>query len=329
MEPDAGTRDRAAAMRTLLLDAAAARSIGLLETHGVAAILLKGAALASWLYKDDIRRYRDVDLLVDPAQRDRAVEVLGTMGYRHWMEGADQVEYGPNEVELVGPNRTCIDLHHTLLGVTATPARCWDVLSERTERMCVGGRAVTVLDESARTMHLALHVAQGGPADTRAVVDLERGLDQVPASVWKEAASLARSIDAIEAYAAGLRVVERGRDLATELGLVPPRDVALILRTRSAPPEALQIQNFLETHSLRGRLQLIGRKLWPTTTYMVRRVPGARSGSAALLLARLRRAAGLPSRLSVALWNWNRARRTARRRATEMSGSTGSTESTG
>ncbi len=321
MDRNAGSGERAVVMRTLLLDTVAARATGLLEAQGVAAILLKGAVTASWLYKDDVRRYRDVDLLVDPAQRDHAVEILETIGYTHWMAGADKVEYGSNEIELIGPNRTCIDLHHTLLGVAATPARCWEVLSKRTERMCVGGRVVAVLDRPARTMHLALHVAQGGPADTRAVADLERGLDQLPGHVWKEAASLARSIDAIDAYAAGLRVVEHGRHLATELGLVPPRDVALILRTQSAPPEALQIQNLLETDSLRGRLQLIGRKLWPTTTYMIRRVPGARAGGTSLLIARLRRTAALPSKLRVALWNWNRARRTARRRVTEATGS--------
>jgi len=325
MDRDAGSGERAVVMRTLLLDAAAARAIALLEAHGVAAILLKGAVTASWLYKDDVRHYRDVDILVDPAQRERAVEVLKTIGYKHWMAGADQVEYGPNEVDLIGPNRTCIDLHHTLLGVAATPARCWEVLSKRTERMCVGGRAVAVLDPPARTMHLALHVAQGGPADTKAVADLERGLDQLPQHVWKEAASLARSIDAIDAYGAGLRVVEHGRHLAAELGLAPPPDVALILRTQSAPPEALQIQKLLETDSLKGRLQLIGRKLWPTTTYMIRRVPGARPGGASLLVARLRRAAALPSKLGVALWNWNRARRTARRRVAEATGSAGST----
>jgi len=313
---------RAVVMHTMLLDAVAAQSTALLAAHGVAAILMKGRVTASWLYQDGVRDYGDVDLLVDPAQRGRAVEVLGTIGYTHWLAGADQVEFGPNEVELVGPNRTCIDLHHTLLGVAATPARCWEILSRRTETMSVGGRTVTVLDPVARTMHLALHAAQNGPVDTKAVADLERGLAQLPLELWREAATLARSVDAIEAFATGLRVVEPGRDLATGLGLGPPRDIGLVLRSWSAPPEALQIQNFVQADSVGSRLRFVGRKLWPTSAYMVSRFPAARGGGIPLLTARLRRMAGLPNKLGVALWTWNQARHTVRRQHAEDRAST-------
>jgi hypothetical protein len=303
---------RAVVMYTLLLDAVAAQATALLKKHGVPAILLKGQVTASWLYPGEIRAYRDVDLLVDLAQRDRAIEVLGTIGYTHWLAGADQVEYGPNEVDLIGPNRTCIDLHHTLLGVTASPARCWQVLSARTEQLSVGGQVLTVLDPAARTMHLALHVAQNGPIDTKALADLERGLERLPFELWQEGERIARSIDAIEAFSAGLHVSEPGRRLAGVLGLAPPHDVGLVLRMTSAPPEALQIQKLVTTHSLRSRARLVIRKLWPTSVYMLGQVPTARAGGCALLSARLRRMTGLPSKFSVALWSWFRARRTAR-----------------
>jgi len=303
---------RAVVLRTLLLDAVAARCVALLSEQGVPAILLKGRAIASWLYPDGLRDYGDVDLLVDPARRGQAIDVLGSIGYRHWLAGASDVEFGSNETELIGPPGVCIDLHHTLLGVAAGPARCWEVLSRRTEVMSVGGRAVTVLDPEARTMHLALHVAQNGPIDTKAVTDLERGLAQLPFASWQEAERLARSIDAIEAFSAGLRVTESGHRLALQLRLSPPRDVGLVLRTRSAPPEALQIQKLVEAGSMRSRIRLISRKLWPTSVYMLGRVPGARAGGSALLAARLRRLAGLPGKFGIALWNWAQAKRTAR-----------------
>lgn len=304
--------DRSIVLRTLLLDAVAAQSFTLLTEHGIPAILLKGQAIASWLYTDRLRDYCDVDLLVDPARRDRAVEVLGSIGYRHWLAGASDVEFGPNEMELIGPTGVCIDLHHTLLGVAASPARCWEVLSQRTEVMSVGGRVVTVLNPEARTMHLALHVAQNGPIDTKAVTDLERGLAQLPLASWQEAERIARSIDAIEAFSAGLRVTESGRRLARQLDLTPPHDVALVLRTMSAPPEALQIQNLVLADSMRSRMRLIARKLWPTAAYMLGRVPAARTGGCALLAARLRRLVGLPTKFSIALSSWARARHTAR-----------------
>jgi hypothetical protein len=302
---------RAVVMYTLLLDAVAAQSTALLSEHGVSVILLKGAVTASWLYPNEIRAYRDVDLLVDPAQRDRAIEVLGTIGYTHWLAGADQVEYGPNEMELIGPNRTCIDLHHTLLGVAASPARSWQVLSARTQQMSVGGRVLTVLDPAARTMHLALHVAQNGPTDTKAVADLERGLERLPLELWQEGKQIAQSIDATEAFSAGLHVSEPGRRLADELGLAPPRDVGLVLRMTSAPKEALQIQNLVTADSLRTRARLVIRKLWPTSVYMRGGVPTGRTGRCALLVARLLRMAGLPSKFSTALRSWARARHTA------------------
>jgi hypothetical protein len=305
-------RGRAVVMYTLLLDAVAAQSTALLSEHGISAILLKGQVTASWLYPGEIRTYSDVDLLVDPAQRDRAIEVLGTIGYAHWLAGADQVEYGPNEIELIGPSRTCIDLHHTLLGVAASPTRCWQVLSARAEQMLVGGRVLTVLDPAARTMHLALHVAQNGPIDTKALADLERGLDRLPRELWQEGERIARSIDAIEAFSAGLHVSEPGRRLADELGLAPPRDVGLVLRMTSAPREALQIQKLVTTDSLRSRARLVVRKLWPTSVYMLGQVPTAGAGGCALLAARLRRMVKLPSKFSVALWSWAQARRTVR-----------------
>lgn len=320
---ESADRERAVVMRTLLLDAVAARAVALLEEHGVSAILLKGRVTADWLYRGAVRNYGDVDLLVGPAQRDRAMEVLAKIGYRHWLEGADRTEYGPNETELVGPNRTCIDLHHTLLGVTAPPARCWEILSRRTTRMSVGGRTVTVLDPAARTMHLALHAAQNGPSDVKAVADLQHGVSQLPVELWREAERIARSIDATDAFAAGLRVLATGRRLASQLSLPPVRDVELVLRTSSAPAEALQIQKFVEADSIVGRLRFAGRKLWPTAAYMLGRAPAARTGGASLFVARLRRMTGLPGKFGVAFWSWRRARRAVRAQATTGITSTG------
>lgn len=300
-------------MRTLLLDAAAARAAGLLADHGVPVILLKGRAIASWLYPDATRGYGDVDLLVDPVQRELAIEVLGSIGYSHPLAAASPCEYGPNETDLVGPTGVCIDLHHTLLGVAAAPRRCWEVLSTRTAQLVVGGARLTVLDESARAMHLALHVAQNGLADPQALTDLERGLAQLPFTRWQEAGRIARSIDAHQAFSAGLRLSAPGRALAARLGLRPPRDIDILLRTRCAPAPALQIQRFAELRSLRGRLSLVGRKLWPTRAYMCWHDPSARAGRFGLLTARLRRMATLPAKFGAALWSWNLARRAARR----------------
>lgn len=303
--------DRSTVLRTLLLDSVAARAATALDAEGVPSILLKGRAIADWLYADETRGYCDVDLLVEPARRDLAVDVLGRLGYRHWLAGADRVEFGPNELELVGPHRVCIDLHHTLIGVAVAPDRCWAVLSGRTERKRVGGAAVTVLDAGARTMHLALHAAQNGPVDVKAVADLERGISALPVTLWDDAVELAGAIGALPALAAGLHVSHAGARLARRWDLRLPGDVELLLRTSSAPAQALQIQRLLEARGLGSRLRMIGRKVWPTTSYMLGREPGA--GRTALLGARLRRMAGLPAAFRIAARSWLEARRRARR----------------
>lgn len=313
--------DLGVVLRTMLLDAVAAQSTGLLAEHGIPAILMKGRVTASWLYADGERSYGDVDLLVDPAQRTRAMEVLGTLGYKHWLHGAAEVEYGPAAVELIGPNGINIDLHHTLLGIRASTARSWEVLSTGAEEMSVGGRTVRVLAPVIRTLHLALHVAIKGPADTKAVADLERGLAQLPVELWRGAERAARAVDAIEAFSAGLRVVDAGRLLAGDLGLAPPRDIGLVLRSWSVPREALLIQKFVEASSTRSRLSLAARKLWPTAAAMRARFPAARAGAGALLVERLRRIAGLPGTFLVALRHWSRARRTVHQQDYENTGS--------
>lgn len=314
--------DRLVAMRCLLLDSRAAHAINALESAGLQVILLKGRVTTVWLYDDGIRSYGDIDLLIDPVHRQQVVDVLASIGYVHWMAGADEVEYGPNELDLVGPGHICIDLHHTLLGVAGPPEQCWRVLSTRTEQMTVGGRVVTVLDAAARTMHLALHAAQNGPVDGKATADLELGLARLPSELWRKALVVARDLGAVEAFSAGLYVVPAGRLMAVGLGLEPPSGLELILRTRSAPSEAIQIQRFVETESSVARARMVARKLWPTAAYMRRRFRA--NHGLELLFARLRRMIGLPMKLGIALSSWNQARlsahRTAERRLSDLRG---------
>lgn len=300
-----------ASARALWLDANAARAIALLDRAGVRAILLKGRAIAEWLYADDVRGYADIDLLVDPARLDEALRVLSSAGFRHRLEGAARSEYGRFELELFDRNGTCIDLHHSLIGVSAGPTVCWAVLSSHTDSLVVAGRSVTVLDLPARTMHLALHAAQNGAADVKAVADLERGLEHLPLDLWRQASAVAVDLGAGEAFSGGLHLTPRGRATALALGIGPPRDVAVLLRIASVPQEALQIQHLCAEGSVAAKARLVVRKLWPTSAYMRLETPTRVGGRAALLTARLRRAAGLPRRAVLAVRHWLLAREAA------------------
>lgn len=297
----------------MLLEARAVEAVEALVGRRIPVILLKGPVTAAWLYPAGRRTYVDIDLLVAPSTRQDAVLALASLGYSHWLAGADACEFGgATELELMGLDGVCVDLHRTLLGVGADAERCWTILSGRTEPMDLVGRTVTVLDAVARTLHLALHAAQNGPVDSKALLDLELGLSAVPENTWREAAELAADLDATQAFASGLRVLEPGRQMADRLRLPAVDDVELVLRSRSASPFALQIQAFVEARSLAERANLVRRKLWPTRVYMAVTYPETARGPRALLAARLRRLAGLPHKFVVALRAWNDARRTVK-----------------
>lgn len=307
--------DFMAAARALRLDRVAATAVERLRAAGVPSILLKGATIATWLYDaGEPRPYRDVDLLVSPSQAQRAKEVLAELGYAHAMRGAHPAEVGPKEEELFGPDGVCIDLHLGFLGMNAPLQRCWDILVRRTERFQLGGGTqVQVLDLPARALHLALHAAQNGPIDAKAIADLERGLVKVDRDGWRAAARLADELEASEAFAAGLRLVPRGAALAEELGLTRRMTVELALRTRSAPQTALFFERLGRVPGVRKKVALLARKLFPTTVWMRANSEMARRGRLGLVCAWLLHPFSVLKRFPAALLAWHAARRATRK----------------
>ncbi len=300
------------AARSLLLEWEAGIAVDRLRSAGVTPILLKGPAIARWLYDEgEVRPFCDVDLLVSPSQFPAAMETLARGGYSHRLAGAAAAEMGPKERELFGPGGVCIDLHAGLLGVTADAQRSWDVLVRRTVAFRLrGGVDVQVLDPPARAMHLALHAAQNGPVDEKAVSDLDRGLKRLDRADWVDAAKLAEHLGAIEAFSAGLRLVPEGNTLAAELSLPTRMTVELVLRTQSARQDAIFFERFGQTRGLRGKAALVARKVFPTTVLLRANSSVARRGPLGLVFVRLYRPVSIAVRLGPAFRTWYRARRT-------------------
>ena len=300
--------------RSLLLDREAARAVEHLRVQGVPSILLKGRTIATWLYDDgEIRPYVDVDLFVPPARFRTAIEELSELGYRPRLLGAHPSELGRKELDLIGPAEVCIDLHHGLLGAAAPSDRVWEVLQQHTVTLSLGaGQEVTALDVPARAMHLALHAAQNGPLDVKAVIDLERGLAKVSRSDWERAAVLADQIGATEAFAAGLRLLPAGEILAEQLSLTRRMSVELALRVRSAPQDALFFERFSEAYGIRGKTALVARKVVPTSASLRANSEVAARGSMGLVLARMSHPLSLAIRLGPAFVAWYRTRQAVR-----------------
>lgn len=310
--PTVATPEIVLVAQSLLLDQVAGDAVAHLDEAGVPSILLKGAVIATWLYGDGhVRPYSDVDLLVAPSQFERAKEVLAELGYVHRLTGAHPGEFGPKEQELFGPRGTCIDLHHGLIGLDAPAERNWEILARRTTPFrLLPAVDVKVLDVPARAMHLALHAAQNGPVDIKAIADLERGLDKVERDGWRDAAELAAQLGGSEAFAAGLRLVPAGQALADELSLTRRMTVELALRTRSAPQDAIFFERLAGTPGLCRRAGLLFRKVFPTATFV--RANSPRVSGLGLVRARAVHVASLAGRLAPAILAWRRARQTAR-----------------
>lgn len=300
-----------AVARSLLLDREAASVVTHLQEVGVPSILLKGAAIATWLYNDGSPRpYCDIDILVSPSNLQTALDTLARLGYTQRVRGAHPAEVGPKEVELVGPTNMTVDLHHGLLGATAPSEQCWDVLAEQTVLMKLGATAeVQILNVPARAMHLALHAAQNGPIDVKAIRDLERGLAAVDMNSWEQAVSIAKRIGAEQAFAAGLRLVPAGRTLADHLSLTRSMTVELAVRTRSVTQDALFFERLTRTHGPWEKTALLLRKCFPTAATMRANSALARRGSLGLFCAWIGHPFSLARRFGPAIREWSCARR--------------------
>jgi hypothetical protein len=113
-------------------------------------------------------------------------------------------------------------------------------------------------------------MAQHGPDDLKAAADLIRGLERWSPEVWDQAAELASEVGAVEAFAAGVRLVPGGDLVARRLDL-PAADALLwqIAHRGERPRGTFHMKAFTEARSLRARMNLLRRSLLPTRAWIV------------------------------------------------------------
>jgi hypothetical protein len=298
---------------SLVLDNACRQIVRHLQGAGHAFVMLKGATIASWLYSEPTERtYIDLDILVNPAAEEAVVASLEELGYLPLLDPATLRSMSPEEQPLRNAAGVFVDLHVTLKGIRLPAERAWDVLSRETAPWDWGGITVPALSWSARAMHLALHAAAGGRADEKAVRDLQLGLERVDDATWHAARDLAGRLDALEAFAAGLLLLPRGRDLAHRMGLDTPTDVETQMRAGSASNSAVTIERVISSRSWRGRLALLRTALFPSAEWMRLFQPEATETRWGVLRARIRRPLSLLLRVPGALWEGRRYRRSPR-----------------
>lgn len=215
-----------AAAEGLRLETLVAENAATLADVGVETIVLKGVSFARLLYPEGGRVSGDVDLLVQHSDVARASTALEAHGFV-LRPPAERLPMATDAaIGFARPGKggvECfIDLHWNMHGSLTTPEHTWRVLSANTRELDVAGRPVRVLSPAGCALHVALHAARSGLGGKRRE-DLRRAVRRLPPRVWARAAVLARELELEDAFAAGVRLIPIGVELADRLELTTTR----------------------------------------------------------------------------------------------------------
>jgi Uncharacterised nucleotidyltransferase len=279
------SRSRASAAAALLaIDALAAELCGRLDDAGVGSILLKGPALAQWLYPGGGRAYEDCDLLVDPARLGGAEDVLRELDFQ-------PCDPPPVAAGLAPPIARCwqrswerVDLHTSFWGLTAPPSQVWSVLAAGAATGVVARRELRMPSIPARLLVVALHAAHHGRAAAQPIEDLARALAQEPDSAWLEAAALARRLGGEPPFWAAFALVPGGLERARKLDAPPRRTLEGALAAAGLPVSE-GFERLARTRGLRARVRLTAAELLPSPEFMRWRYALAGRGAAGLAVS--------------------------------------------
>lgn len=240
------------ALRLMPLEALASRTLGRLTDAGVDALLLKGPVTNAWLYGGPHERvYGDVDVLVRPAQVQRAGELLVDDDFVD-LHALQLPLHRPSYERAWSRYGLVVDLHTRLAGVPLEQAEAaFEAMWGQRQPFELADGVVAVLSEEDRAVHLALHAAQS-PADSRALRDLSLGLNQLSSAVWGRAVRRAHELGCASAMCFGLAKMPEGRVILDELEVAVGPSVEVLLRARSDWPELMWVWEAVRRGLVRG-----------------------------------------------------------------------------
>jgi hypothetical protein len=255
-----------AALRNVLIDRVTVETSRALAAAGVPSLVLKGPAVAQWLYdSDEVRAYGDTDLLIPHECWERAGEIFQRLGFTHDISSLAHpgMESFASDPWYRGDDN--LDLHSTLFGIGEPPERVWGILSEEAMPIRLAGQELLTLNYPARAMHVAMHAAQH--QDGKAVYDLERALARVDVETWQRAAALAQRLDAVPTFTGGLKLLPDGEELSRRLGVADARSIRMDLRA-SQVPLTESIYELSRAPGIRAKLKIFVAELFPKPAFM-------------------------------------------------------------
>jgi Uncharacterised nucleotidyltransferase len=295
----------------LVVEHASAVVVAALRTSGVRSILLKGPLQQAWLALAGPQRSSiDVDVLVAREDVQAAERAIETVGLFRAVELPNERGFEHASV-WVAPGRVPVEVHWSLVG--ANESLVWEVLSAETEPAIVGGESVEILNEAARCLIVALHVAQHGLGNAAILDDLRKALVVAREDRWRTALGLARALDAETPFAAALCILPDTAQLQKALGLRPPALTERQALSLLTPAPAARGFYFLSREpGVRAKSIFLAHKLVPGPGFMRLRYQIANRGAHGLALAYLYRPLWLVRWSIPGFRSWRRARKLAR-----------------
>jgi hypothetical protein len=293
-----------AALRSLEFDRQAVAVVRLMKEASVPSLLLKGAAVARWLYPPGTTRPAgDVDLLIPTSCWDTAADLLRSRGMHATSGSPDHATMWEPPV----PGELSVDLHRSFHFVTVSPELCWSSLVKRAETIVLAGEPVAVPSRPALAVLLGLHAAADGHR-SRALAELALAIEREQLGLWEAAANLAAELGALDAFAAALRAAPGGGVIAAQLAL-PSASRLEVELALEATPSSYGLARLSEAASRGGLLSAALRELLPPPEQMRgRHFPFASRGRTGLALSYALRPSVVVRRLPKALGAWRRAR---------------------
>ncbi len=275
--------------RNFAVDALTAEVAGAFGCEGIETLVLKGPALARWLYPGEVRTYVDCDLMVAPGSRARAVGVIERLGFvEHcpWMPTPLSLDHGGTAFNR--PGYGMVDLHCQLPGLDGDQEAIWRRLATSDERQMIAGVELRVPDHDVVLLHVVLHAAHhANLVDGKPLEDLRRALALVEESEWWRVLELARVYRGVPALAAGLGLLPEGEDLAGRLGLGEVRSFQHKIRREDNVIAEELYALFSADAGIKRKLMIAASDIFPLPDYMRWWSPLARRGKLGLACAYL------------------------------------------